>query len=447
MSRFLNFPSVSSSEWKEKIIKDLKGKNYNTVISQTAEGIDIHPFYHRDNTSSVPDLSAHEPWSIRQDFFGNNAKEGNALILESLMAGVSSIGFESSDLAADLPVLLRDVIVDIIELNVITDQPEKTYLALEEICKEKGLNLDSLKGSISSDPLGDLIKKGGWSNSQVEDVQACMSQVTRVRAHDDLKCITVNGKNFTDAGADHVQTLAFTLAQANDYLELGMSHGLSVDELSKRMEFSMSLGTDFLLSASMLKALRILWKNLLSAHKAEETQAKILAYNSRWSMAPVDHHTNLLRLTSIGMSAVAGGCDRLVLNPYDNMCSSFSMRLSRNIQHLMIHEAYLDKVASPLEGAYLFGSLSKELASKAWASFKEIESQGGFLKKVLNNSIQDSIRSGADSKVAKLNSGITAWLGVNIYADKEQKEMKSASLTNQTGDICDGLPSLKFELV
>ena len=43
---FKEFPDVSSAKWKEKIITELKGKDFESLIAEDG----TQPFYHGDNT-------------------------------------------------------------------------------------------------------------------------------------------------------------------------------------------------------------------------------------------------------------------------------------------------------------------------------------------------------------------------------------------------------------
>ena len=47
---FSEFDQVSAKQWKQKIQVDLKGADYNdTLVWQSAEGINVKPFYHADD--------------------------------------------------------------------------------------------------------------------------------------------------------------------------------------------------------------------------------------------------------------------------------------------------------------------------------------------------------------------------------------------------------------
>jgi methylmalonyl-CoA mutase len=45
----LSFPDSTKSEWKEKVVKDLKGKDYESLIWKTDEGLQIEPMYFQED--------------------------------------------------------------------------------------------------------------------------------------------------------------------------------------------------------------------------------------------------------------------------------------------------------------------------------------------------------------------------------------------------------------
>ena len=48
-SIFQQFPSVSAEEWRNKIIKDLKGESFDKLIWHTKEDIEVLPFYTKED--------------------------------------------------------------------------------------------------------------------------------------------------------------------------------------------------------------------------------------------------------------------------------------------------------------------------------------------------------------------------------------------------------------
>ena len=71
-SLFKDFNDVSAKEWKQKIQYDLKGADYNdTLVWKSPEGINVKPFYHRDDFekpfSEIPGQP--QSWRVAQEIF------------------------------------------------------------------------------------------------------------------------------------------------------------------------------------------------------------------------------------------------------------------------------------------------------------------------------------------------------------------------------------------
>ena len=59
---FEEFSELSASDWKEKILTDLKGKEYNSLIAEDG----TLPFYHADNVEQNQPLTKENTWSACQ---------------------------------------------------------------------------------------------------------------------------------------------------------------------------------------------------------------------------------------------------------------------------------------------------------------------------------------------------------------------------------------------
>ena len=59
---FEEFSELSASDWKEKILTDLKEKEYNSLIAEDG----TLPFYHADNVEQNQPLTKENTWSACQ---------------------------------------------------------------------------------------------------------------------------------------------------------------------------------------------------------------------------------------------------------------------------------------------------------------------------------------------------------------------------------------------
>lgn len=83
---FSEFPSVSSEQWKNKIIGELKGKSFEELIWHTPEGFDVNPFYTSEDLEKIiiPSAIKKSPgWEIRQDFVIRNLDDSISSALEA----------------------------------------------------------------------------------------------------------------------------------------------------------------------------------------------------------------------------------------------------------------------------------------------------------------------------------------------------------------------------
>ena len=50
---FEEFPPVSTQQWEEKILEDLKGSDYKKLIWKTVEGLNIRPYYRAEDLEKL----------------------------------------------------------------------------------------------------------------------------------------------------------------------------------------------------------------------------------------------------------------------------------------------------------------------------------------------------------------------------------------------------------
>ena len=92
-----DFPAISTQEWKDKIITDLKGADFEKkLVWRTPEGFNVQPFYRQEDlhglktTTSAPGqfpyvrgTRTNNVWAIRQNLVvGRNARKANAKALD-----------------------------------------------------------------------------------------------------------------------------------------------------------------------------------------------------------------------------------------------------------------------------------------------------------------------------------------------------------------------------
>ena len=124
-----------------------------------------------------------------------------------------------------------------------------------------------------------------------------------------------------------------------------------------------AVGPDYFLEIAKFRAARLLWPRVSNA------PVRILARTTKRNLSIYDPYVNLLRGTTEAMSAIIGGCDVLVVRPFDAAYENpgeFSRRLSINTQLILREEALLDRIPDPAAGCWYLEWLTDQLVAKAW---------------------------------------------------------------------------------
>jgi methylmalonyl-CoA mutase len=458
---FPEFPPVSPAEWKQKVVEDLKGADYEKkLVYKPADGLYIKPYYTSDDLESLEYLTpmpdtfpfvrgtkkSDNDWFIRQDIVVSDLKRANEKALDILMKGIDSLGFILEDnkeyTKDDLDLLLKNIFAEIVEINLDCGRNALQVLRNHyDMLVRYNRDFQKIHGSVEFDPFGRLITKGSYYSSKEEDIDQCL-QMIRVSAHlPHFTVICVNGNNFHNAGATIIEELAFSLAQGAEYLTLLTENGLSINQIAPKIKFRFATGSNYFLEIAKYRAARLLWAHIVKAYgpsKEDVTKMNIHAVTSSWNKSMYDPYVNMLRTTTEAMSAIIAGIDSLTVNPFDNIYekpSDFSERIARNQQLLLKEESYLDKVADPSSGSYYLENFTDSIAAEAWKLFLEVDSRGGFLEAAAAGFIQGKIEETAQKRSLDLANRKDILLGVNQYPNfTEYKTEKVAPAVYKAQD-------------
>lgn len=433
---FSEFNPTTPEQWKEQLVKDLKGVDFNQLIWHTQNGFDVNPFYTAEDISTPKSpVFSHTDWDICDHIMVDDEKSANEKALKALQGGTSGLIFFIPK-KVNTALLLKDISVEHIytqffitfdAISIIEDL--KPYLGKVNPTDGK------LKTVIHLDPLCWLIFNGKWNQSHTHDLAAITT----------LSHIPVNGTLYQESGANTVNELAITLAHLNEYLNyLSEQQKLS----NQTIHALFSIGSDFFNEIAKLRAAKKLIELLVSQYQVN-LPLHIHAQTTQINTSSLDAYNNMLRSTTEAMSAVLGGCNSLNIFPYNFIyenTNDFSERIARNQQHVLKEESYLNKMADVSAGSYYIETLTDTLAEKAWEQFKEIEKRGGFIACLKSNYIQDLISDNAKSTDEKIKSGEIALVGVNKFQNKNETIKVSQEMPAATGSEIKAIRPIRFSL-
>ncbi|HSV87503.1 MAG TPA: methylmalonyl-CoA mutase subunit beta, partial [Bacteroidales bacterium] len=435
---FSEFPPVSTKQWEEKILADLKGADYQKLIWTTVDGLAFRPYYRAEDIERLTyeDASPGYPpyrrgskkldnnWEIRQYIYLEDLQEANAKARKALLKGADGVRLNTSNVnnSQDLGTLLEGINLANTPVHFSNC---KNYPKIFEWLS--GISPSGSRGSLNFDPLGYYALYSQFYNDRHSDLdQAALLLSAGLSKLPEFRVITVNGQHFHNAGGSMVQELAFALGQANEYLVDLTQKGFSIDDIAPRIQFILAVGSDYFPEIARLRAARVLWAKIVEQYNPKvKTSMKmhIHAETSQWNKTIYDPYVNILRTTTESMAAALGGADSITVHPFDmayKKPDEFSERIARNQQLILKHESYFHEVADPAGGSYYIETLSQTIGEAAWNLFRELEEEGGFVSSVEKGLIRQKIeetRTRRESDIARRKQII---VGVNQYPNLEE---------------------------
>lgn len=449
---FSDFPQITTQQWVDKIMVDLKGADYDKkLVWKTNEGFNVKPFYRQEDLEGLKTTQAlpgefpflrgvkkdNNQWFVRQDIEVTDFKEANAKALDILSRGVNSLGFKIKGKevnAQNIEILLNDIYADCIELNFLTCVNHSVELAniLVSYFQKKGYDLSKLEGSINYDPMNRMLKKGKESG----DIAATAKELVEVlQALPNYRGIAVNAISLNNAGAYISQELGYALAWGNEYLNLLTDAGVPAEKAAKKIKFNFGISSNYFLEIAKFRAARMLWATIVKAYEpACDCACKMIAHaeTSTFNLTLFDAYVNLLRSQTESMSAALAGVNSITVTPYDKayeVPTDFAERLARNQQLILKEESHLDKVVDPAAGSYYIENLTASIAKQAWELFLKVENEGGFLEAVKAGKVQAVINEDGKARRVALSKRREILLGTNQYPNFNEKAEGKQPLT------------------
>ena len=449
-----DFPAISTKEWKDKIITDLKGADFDKkLVWRTPEGFNVQPFYRQEDlrglktTVSAPGqfpyvrgTKTNNEWAIRQNICAcENPRKANKLALDILNKGITSLGFCLNAEKLNyryIKNLLHDIDARAININFSICACKAAKLAdiLVRYYGRCGYDFKAVYGSINVDPIKNMLLKG--KDKSREEVAAKLAEaVNACKTLVNYRVVGVNSVILNNSGAYCAQELAYALAWGAEYMTMMTEAGIPNYLAAREIRFNMGIGGNYFMEIAKFRAGRLLWAKIVEAYKdpifthalKEAAKMNVCAETSRFNMTIFDAYVNLLRTQTETMSAALAGVDEIVVSPFDityERPTEFAERIARNQQLLLKEEAHFDKVVDPAAGSYYLENLTNSIAAEAWKQFLAIQEQGGFFQMVKEGKVQDAVAANLKARLADVAKRKEVLLGSNQFPNFNEKAAK-----------------------
>lgn len=444
-----DFPAVPTEQWESVIQKDLKGADYEKkLVWKTDENLAIRPYYREDSLQTLASQLApvpgqfpfirgtqtHNNWKISQGVDTSSVRSANAEARDALARGADAISFHITEsdgkCSGPLPQSAEDVAVLLNGIDAPVSFKAKRLAGtvlnlLLEAARQGKIRLD--RGTVDFDPIHDLLLTGNSDKTAEQLLTAAADAAKQSAQFQSFKTLAVRAGQISEAGGTTVQELAAAIAAGTEYLSALTDRGMNVDDAAHALYFDLAISTNYFFEIAKLRALRLLWAQIVSQFKPareESCKACIVATTSTWDATVYDQHINLLRGTTKAMSAALGGADVIETLPFDaalHASDDFSRHLARNTQIILKKESYFDRVVDPGAGSYYLETLTDSLAREAWSLFQKIEEKGGYIKAIESGFIQGEVAASRARKNKGVSGRFRNILGTNQFPNGKEK--------------------------
>jgi methylmalonyl-CoA mutase N-terminal domain/subunit len=303
------------------------------------------------------------------------------------------------------------------------------YIAL---AKKQGADLREIGGTVQNDILKEYIARATYIYPPANSMRLVTDVFEHCTRHlPKWNFISISGYHIREAGSDAVQEVAFTFANAIEYVRAAVQRGLNVDEFGQRLSFFFNSHNNFFEEVAKFRAARRLWAKIMQEKfGAKNPRAMMLRFHTQTAgstLTAQQPDNNVVRVTLQALAGVLGGTQSLHTNSRDEalaLPSEDAVRIALRTQQIIAHESGVTAAADPLAGSYFVESLTSEIEKRAQEYLGKIEEMGGALRAIELGFFQHEISSRAWEYQQAIEREEKIIVGVNAFQTPEAATMK-----------------------
>jgi methylmalonyl-CoA mutase N-terminal domain/subunit len=472
---------MKKAKWEDKFLHSGKFKERKSSF-QTDSGIEIDRFYLPDEnfdyierlgfpgeypfTRGVyPTMYRGRLWTMRQYAGFGTAEETNKrfkYLLEHGQMGLSvafdlptQMGYDSDhpmadgevgrvgvaiDSLQDMEILFDGINLEKITTSMTINATAAILLAMYvAVAKKQGADLKKISGTIQNDILKEYIARGTYiyppkeSMKLIVDIfQWCNENLPK------WNVISISGYHIREAGANAVQELAFTFANAIEYVRSAIKAGLDVNNFGQQLSFFFNAHNNFFEEIAKFRAARRIWAKIMKERfgvtNEEALKLRFHAQTGGSTLTAQQIENNIVRVTIQALAAVLGGCQSLHTNAKDEalaLPTEESATTALRTQQIIAYESGVTDTIDPLAGSYFVEYLTDEIEKRVWEYIDKIEAMGGAIKAIESGFIQNEIAKSAYEYQMKIERKEKIIVGVNEFKTDEKQKIEIFKLNDE----------------
>ena len=331
------------------------------------------------------------------------------------------------DTVDDLAALFEDIPLDQVSTSMTINATAGILLAMYVVAgEERGVPRAKLSGTIQNDILKEYIARGTYI-FPAEPSLRLIADIFRFVADEGMSInpISISGYHMREAGATAVQEVAFTLANACEYVSRALAWGLTLEQFGPRLSFFFASHNDLFEEAAKFRAARRLWARLARERfDADDATCKLRFHTQTGGVTLQAQQplNNVVRVAVQALAATLGGTQSLHTNGYDealSLPSAEAATLALRTQQILAFESGLDRSVDPLAGSYYVESLTDRIEAESRALIEQVDAMGGAARAIEQGFFQKQIADSAYAAQKAVEAGETVIVGVNRFTTDE----------------------------
>lgn len=327
MDNLFSFPVSDKNEWLQKVTEDVKGKKHIEDFFLNIDGITIDPFY------TEADIS---------DFY------------------------EPLD-------RLFEVVERGIRLSI--DDETKNHLYLKKFLETgaSALLLDITCSMIPEDLLSGIYAEYIFLHLVIQDKDQALlfshyfehqykdkSILTFIQCRNEMIYPPQTTICDVDVSTEVIKPLTKFLKEAEEKIRKDKPY---------RTLLNISIGKNFLMSIATLRAVRILWENLITKQGFEGDIPAIVTVTPDKHVLSSDPNQCLIEMSYVTLSALMGNVD-VFYGTHTGTETNHLLNILM-MQHVFIEEGKLDTIKDPLAGSYMVEQITHKIVHHVWEKYLE----------------------------------------------------------------------------
>jgi methylmalonyl-CoA mutase N-terminal domain/subunit len=468
-----------SAEWMEKIVEPLLKKTPERGRFKCESNIEIQRLYtpldlaergwsyleklgfpgvYPYTRGIYPTMYRGRIWTIRQYAGYGSAEDSNERFKYLLRIGQTGLsvafdlptqlGLDPDDRLAwhevgkvgvsmpsisEMDILFRDIPLDKVSTSMTINATAMEVLSMYiAIAESRGIPRSILDGTVQNDILKEYVARGNYiyppepsMRYTADIILFCSKEVPKWNS------ISISGYHFEEAGATPVQEVAFTLADAIEYVRYVKERGVDVDSFAPRLSFFFAARTNLFEQAAKFRAARRMWaeimRNMFNAKDPRSMMMRFHVQTAGVTLTAQQPEVNIIRTTLQALAAILGGAQSLHVNSYDEaLClpTEKSVKLAVRVQQVLAYESGVVDTIDPLGGGYYVEWLTDRIEEEAWKIIDHVEKLGGMVKAIEKGYPQAEIMKSAYEYQQKVERGEIAVIGVNMFREEEELRLE-----------------------